>query len=251
MEQLSQQMRRDWDERADLDHMHHILNSKPMGYWGVPSFLKSGETFVADRLDPFMDAHRISPKRRTALEIGCGAARETCALAHRFKRVIGLDVSAKMLAHARDNLAREEIENVELIHGDGVSLQGVESAGVSFVYSHITFQHIPDPQIQYNYLREVARVLRPRGWFLIHLYADQADFEQKLKAWSDRAQTGNLMGWSEPARRELAGDRFKTWMQTAVDHDTVLATLDNADLLLKYSEGERSQGWWIGGQKRA
>ena len=39
-------------------------------------------------------------------------------------------------------------------------------------FSHVVFQHIPDPPITLNYVREMGRVLRPGGWALFQVSND-------------------------------------------------------------------------------
>jgi SAM-dependent methyltransferase len=58
------------------------------------------------------------------LDIGCGAGAWTALFARRYRRVVGVDASAGMLAAARRRLAGHG--NVELVHGDALTapLQG-------------------------------------------------------------------------------------------------------------------------------
>jgi hypothetical protein len=91
--------------------------------------------------------------------------------------------------------------------------------------------------------------LRSKGWFFIHLYADEAGYERKSKAWHKRAATGNLMGWSKAALPELKDNNYKTSMCTAVDDATVRQILEDAGLKLTFEDGKGSSTWIIGGQK--
>jgi SAM-dependent methyltransferase len=52
------------------------------------------------------------------LDVGCGGGAWTALFAQRYRRVVGIDVSAKMLAAARSRLGN--LANVELIEGDAV-----------------------------------------------------------------------------------------------------------------------------------
>lgn len=243
---LAIQMRRDWDERARLDPMHYVLNRKELGKWTREEFLATGEDNANRYLDPFCVGQGVLTARRVCLEIGCGAGRETTALAKRFAKVIALDVSDEMLAVARQNVTAE---NVEFVLGSGVDLGVIRSASVGFVYSMITFQHIPDAEVQYTYLREIGRVLRSGGWFLVHLYADEAQHADRLANWRERAESGELRGWSEAALRELEDNRYLTSMQTAVSVDRTLATLSDAGLEVVLSQNPGTDSWLVGGHK--
>jgi len=113
----------------------------------------------------------------------------------------------------------------------------------------IVFQHIPDPEIQYEYMREIGRVLRSGGWFLIHLYADEEAYPDTLRKWQRRAEAGELMGWSEAARRELADHRYLTSMQTPVNGERTMDVLAEAGLTVTFNSGAGTFAWILGGQK--
>lgn len=228
--------------------MHHVLNSKPIGWWGKDDFYKTGESDARRFVDMFFKLHNISTRRRVCLEIGCGSGRVTHALAKRFGRVTALDVSDDMLDVAR---AHVDAKNVTFVQGSGIDLDVIDDESISFVFSTMVFQHIPDVEVQYELLREVGRVLRPKGWFFIHLYADEPGYERKSKAWRKRAVTGNLLGWSEAAKPELVNDNYKTSMCTVVDDATVRQVLAESGLTLTYEDGKHSSTWVIGGQKQA
>jgi ubiquinone/menaquinone biosynthesis C-methylase UbiE len=236
--------------------MHHVLNSKPIGWWGKGDFYKTGETDAQRFVDTFFKDNKISPKSRVCLEIGCGAGRVTSALARRFKRVMALDVSDDMLQVASENV---DAENVTFVRGNGVDLDVIEKDSVSFVFSTMVFQHIPDVEVQYELLREMARVLRPRGWFFIHLYADQKHYDHISVQWKKRADaldkgagpSESLMGWEEAALPELEDHSYQTSMCTPVDDPTVRALLDELGLRLVLDEGAGGKRWLIGGQLKA
>jgi SAM-dependent methyltransferase len=104
------------------------------------------------------------------VEIGCGVGRITRALAERGATVRALDVSERMLEIAgRHN---SELNHVEWILGDGVSLAGFASTSADIVISHVVFQHIPDPDVTLGYVREIGRVLRPGGWAAFQISND-------------------------------------------------------------------------------
>jgi SAM-dependent methyltransferase len=52
------------------------------------------------------------------LDVGCGAGAWTALFAHRYRRVVGIELSHKMIAAARERLAGRD--NVELIVGDAL-----------------------------------------------------------------------------------------------------------------------------------
>jgi len=244
--QLEHRMEKDWDERAKRGPFHHVLNRYPIGEWDLDEFYGSGGLDMQRWLDPFCDRNGINTRTRVLLEIGCGVGRQTMHLAQRFKRVIALDISQEMLEVAARMV---EADNVTWVKGDGVSLRGLKASSVSFAYSMIVLMHIPDPEIQYAYLAEMGRVLRPGGWFFIQLYNDVEGYATKLPKWQDRAATQELKGWSEAARWELENNRFYTGIQTAVDAERTLAVLAEAGLVVLENEGQGTPLWVLGGRK--
>jgi len=223
------------------------LNRKPINEWDEAEFYQTGEQDARRFVDVFCKQHGIRTARRVCLEIGCGAGRVTWALANRFQRVIGIDVSDEMLDFARE---RVKARNVEFVRGSGVDLNVIDTNGVSFVFSTMVFQHIPDTGVQYNLLREVARVLRPGGYFFIHLYADKAGYERKKANWEKRAAAQELMGWTEAAKVELEDENYKTSMCTPVDDATVRALLDEVGIDIVWESGANTSAWNIGGKVR-
>lgn len=96
------------------------------------------------------------------VEIGCGIGRLTRPLARQARSVVALDVSQVMLDHARKY--NPELANVRWIHGDGSSLAPLPDRSFDACLSFVVFQHLPDPNLTYGYVREIGRVLRPGGW---------------------------------------------------------------------------------------
>jgi cyclopropane fatty-acyl-phospholipid synthase-like methyltransferase len=106
----------------------------------------------------------------TCLEIGCGIGRLMQALAPRCGKVIGVDLSERMVAWSREYLA--DWPNTEVLLNDGRSLTGVADGSVDFVYSHLAFQHITLFDVVDAYLAEIRRVLRPGGFCRIQNWRD-------------------------------------------------------------------------------
>lgn len=96
----------------------------------------------------------------SVLEIGCGPGRVAEELARRYPRVTmtGVDSSAAMLKHVPPK------SSVRYLLGDGKTLP--VKGPVDAVYSHLVFQHL-DPETVLGYFREIARVLNPRGRWMV------------------------------------------------------------------------------------
>lgn len=101
----------------------------------------------------------LGPLSGSILEIGCGPGRVTEELSRRHPSlvVIGVDSSEEMLSHAPES-------RVRYLLGDGCNIP--RCGPVDAVYSHLVFQHLEPATVQ-GYLREIARVLRPSGRWMV------------------------------------------------------------------------------------
>jgi ubiquinone/menaquinone biosynthesis C-methylase UbiE len=104
------------------------------------------------------------------VEIGCGLGRMTHRFAEHFGRVYSVDVSPEMLKRAGSQWA--SLANVEFILGHGNDFPGIADRSIDFVFSFIVLQHVPEPTIVKDYLRETARVLKPDGLAYLQFRTD-------------------------------------------------------------------------------
>ena len=221
-------MRDYWDERAREDAFYFVDNR--INYKDPAEAERFWEMGRVD-LDRVLDAADVQiAADDVVVEIGCGVGRLTRVIAERAATVKALDVSAEMLALAREQNAA--LTNVEWIHGDGVSLAGIDDAVADAVVSHVVFQHIPDPQITLGYVREIGRVLKPGGVTAVHMSNDKAvhDWKPTLR---DRVRT--LLG------RGPKGQTHEAWMGSAVDVDDLRAAAADGGMELEKLVGEGTQ----------
>ncbi|MFC7327600.1 class I SAM-dependent methyltransferase [Marinactinospora rubrisoli] len=127
--------------------------------WDDEEFLASGRREVDAALRRLAEAG-ATPGSGRALDFGCGAGRLSNALAAHFDSVVGLDISAPMLAAAR-RLDRSG-GRIEFRLHDSPDLGGFPDAGFDLVYCDLVLQHVP-PALARGYLAEFARVVRPGG----------------------------------------------------------------------------------------
>ena len=109
---------------------------------------------VLDALSPLDD--------RRVLEIACGTGRFTVMLAERGAEVVGLDISAAMLAQGRAKARRVGVaDRIEFLRGDAARLPFPDdSFDVAFA---MRFFHLADTPAKF--LAEMARVARDRVVF--------------------------------------------------------------------------------------
>jgi ubiquinone/menaquinone biosynthesis C-methylase UbiE len=98
-------------------------------------------------------------------DLACGQGRVARHLAERGARVVGIDLSAKLLEIARRHEASEP-RGIEYIHADARSLPGIADGAFEGVLCHMALMDIPD---LVPTLHTVARILRPRGWFVFSI----------------------------------------------------------------------------------
>lgn len=100
------------------------------------------------------------PRGGTVLEVGAGLGRLMRAVSPHFERVWGMDISESMVAMSKGFL--KDCPTCEIKLGDGHRLPFVDGM-FDFVYSYITFQHMPDLECVRSNIAEILRVLKVGG----------------------------------------------------------------------------------------
>jgi SAM-dependent methyltransferase len=97
----------------------------------------------------------------------------------------------------------------------------VADASVDGCFSHVVFQHLPDPELTLGYVREMGRVLRPGGWAAFGLSTDPAVHRPRNRArWRLAAVT----------RRGPHGQEHPAWLGSAVPVERLRTALVEAEL---------------------
>jgi ubiquinone/menaquinone biosynthesis C-methylase UbiE len=121
---------------------------------------------AAGELEALFSRLGADPRGGVCVEVGCGPGRMTGLLAERFDRVVAVDVSPAMLARAQAAVAAP---NVTFAAVSGQRLDGVADAGADTVVCYLVLQHLPSRAAVLGYLRELGRVLAPRGSAFVQL----------------------------------------------------------------------------------
>jgi SAM-dependent methyltransferase len=150
-------MRSYWDEGARRNALWYVDTSLDYDDPDLDRFFETGRTIVSEALG---NAPVKPAEHQLAVEIGSGLGRVCKALAGDFDRVIGIDISSEMIKRAEELV---QDPKVEFLLGNGVSLEGIETASVDLVLSFTVFQHIPKVSVICDYLAESGRVLKPGG----------------------------------------------------------------------------------------
>jgi SAM-dependent methyltransferase len=223
-------MRRFWDARAREDAFFFVDNTGRYGAPDTERFWSSGDETLAafsERLGVAVGSDDV------VLDIGCGIGRLTRALAGRGREVLALDVSADMLAQAKE--LNSQLCNVTWLQGDGMSLAPVDTASVDAIVSFVVFQHIPDPAITLGYVREMGRVLRPGGWSAFQVSNDPRIHEGSSRRPRLTERLATLVG------RAPHGQRDPAWLGSAIDLDELAAVADSSGMEVERVEGAGQQ----------
>jgi ubiquinone/menaquinone biosynthesis C-methylase UbiE len=156
---FTEQMKRDWNERAREDARWYI-NSLRHGQT-EEEFDETGRRDVESRVKeelPILVGDR-DPRSLRALEIGCGIGRLTKHLAGIFGEVYGTDVSSEMIRQGQERL--RSYHNIHLRETNGSDFADFPDEYFDFIISVIVFQHVPSKEIVLSNIRDAYRLLKP------------------------------------------------------------------------------------------
>ncbi|MFN0104660.1 MAG: class I SAM-dependent methyltransferase [Bryobacteraceae bacterium] len=215
MQTTLEKMRADWDARARENARYYVNTANEE--WTDEAFFASGERTVAEeiRTDMTNICQGRDPKRMKVLEIGCGAGRVTRALANLFGEVHAVDVSGEMVARA--TRALENHPHANAYQNNGMDLSIVPGENFDFAFSTIVFQHIPSREVIENYVREVARLLRPGALFKFQVQGDTS-----IKTTDD-----------------------DTWLGVPFSDDAAVAMAERCGFEPRYRHGAGEQYFWL------
>ena len=145
---------------------------------------------ATDEVIGVLDDWGVLGPRRDALEIGCGIGRLMVPLCSRVRSVVGTDVSSGMVSAATRRLAGLSNASARLTTGRDLAEFG--SGSMDLVYSVDAFPYIvlSGQALVERHFREVRRVLRPGGDFVLFNYAygrSREDSNSEVLAHADGA----------------------------------------------------------------
>jgi cyclopropane fatty-acyl-phospholipid synthase-like methyltransferase len=126
---------------------------------------------ATDEVIGVLDDWGVLGRHRDALEIGCGIGRLMVPLCSRVRSVVGTDVSSGMISAATRRL--EGLSNARVHLTTGQDLSEFDSGSMDLVYSVDAFPYLvlSGHALVERHFREVRRVLRPAGDFVLFNYA--------------------------------------------------------------------------------
>ncbi len=205
-------MRQDWDARAKENARHYVATAQTE--WSDEEYFESGRQNVYNEILTDMGnvCQGQDPKAMTILEIGCGSGRMTRALSENFGQVYAVDVSGEMIVRAKE--AVKDRANAHLFQNNGQDLAVLGDVQLDFAFTYIVFQHIPSRDVIRNYVREVARLLKPGGLFKFQVQGDPSMKRNQDDTWlgvpfsdADAVELAEACGF-EPRYRLGAGTQY-------------------------------------------
>jgi len=157
-----------WDDYAPF---YDWENARTLGRRDVPFWLRM-----------------TAAVRGPVLELGCGTGRVTMPLAHDGVHVVGVDRSAEMLARARRRVRRQRRGVApRLVRADIRHLPFPAASFRMAIAPYGILQSLLSERDLKATLADVARVVRPDGFFGLELVAD-------LPAWGEYSRRVSLRG---------------------------------------------------------
>lgn len=130
---------------------------------------------VSARLQRFSGKHLMPhmPNRNdlTVIDLGCGTGFFTELLSSSYERVIGVDISSKMLAFTKQHRS----DDITLVAGDAFKMPFIDNS-IDCIYSNLVIQWCNPLE---HALAELFRVLKPGGLFVFSTLVDGTLFELK------------------------------------------------------------------------
>jgi phosphatidylethanolamine/phosphatidyl-N-methylethanolamine N-methyltransferase len=107
------------------------------------------------------------------------------------KRIIGIDLSTEMLAHARDRVARQQLTNVAALLEMDAEATSFAAASFDIAVAMFVASVVPNPR---RLLAEMRRVVRPGGHIL---FVNHFAAEGGPRWWVERAlaPASRKLGW--------------------------------------------------------
>jgi len=207
--------RRRWDELSDEYQQRHApqLESSGGTAWGVWQIPESDLQILGEvaGLD--------------VLELGCGAAQFSIALARRGARMTGLDNSARQLEHGRRAMTAAGLD-FPLIHASAEAT-GLPDGSFDVVFCDYGAMTFADPRLT---VPEAARLLRRGGLFAFSTGTPLLDMVWPADA-EHPSESLVLNYWEEIQRIEPVGEPisfqlpYGQWIALFVEHGLTVETL--------------------------
>lgn len=175
--------------------------AKAYDRWAPIYDLVFGKVFARGRSAAIEAAERAGER---ILEVGVGTGLSLPEYSSR-SRLIGVDLSAPMLAKARERVARLGLRNVERLDVMDAEHLGFPDAAFDVVVAQYVVTAVPNPEAALN---EFVRVVRPGGEIVI---TSRIGADRGLRGAIETLLSPivNRLGW----RTEFSWQRYEAWVE--------------------------------------
>ncbi len=172
---------------------------------GDPAILAQATAEIVD----WLETHALLRLTADVLDLGCGIGRVAAALVPRCRSVLGLDVSAGMVAEARRRNAA--LANVRFEQTAGRDLDALPGAAFDLVLAIDSFPYIVQAghSLADRHVAGAARLLRPGGALAV------LNFSYRGNQAADRADAATLAAAHGFALEQAGVAPFSVWDGTA------------------------------------
>lgn len=117
-------------------------------------------------------------KKSIVLDIACGNGRHLIPCAKKCKKVIGLDISIKMLEIVREKTIKENISNICLIHSTAENIP-IKDSSIDSVLYVAALHNIYGKKNRIRSLKEIRRILKKDSEAIISVWSRFANEYKK------------------------------------------------------------------------
>jgi ubiquinone/menaquinone biosynthesis C-methylase UbiE len=142
-------------------YAEYILEKTKKDYDLIAEEFSQTRGFLWEELKKFKDLVKDGEK---ILDLGCGNGRLLEILRDKKIEYIGVDSSRKLI-----EIAKEKHPNFQFLVADALSLPFLENS-FDKVFSISVFHHIPSEELRLQFLKEIKRILKPKGILILTVW---------------------------------------------------------------------------------
>ena len=157
------------------DHYYEVMNNAlkrvnndDYTMLHYPLFVNESDTFLQaqENLTDYCISGLDSLENKTILEIGCGNGVQTKYILNKYKpkSITGIDLNNENIRIANQEKDRREMKNINFFVDDAQQLSKFKENSIDVIINIESAFHYPDKP---SFLRQLFRVLKPGGHFLI------------------------------------------------------------------------------------
>lgn len=180
-----------------------------VGGWDLPIVRMGGLSATAKLLEMCgVD------ENREVLEVGCGVGYTACEIARKYRtRVVGIDISEKMIAKAKKRAQSLGLENIVEFRMEDVAKLPFDDAMFDVVLMESLLNILGEPEVITKALGEIYRVTKPGGRVGANEVFIDAEAPAEVRARLRELLEGVYGPGSNLARH--SDEQFRSWFEGA------------------------------------